>query len=183
MRLKSLIEGFNTANDEQLSRPLLESVIVPEITAAIKDWIGADVPGILIGGLALSFYGKPRYTADIDVLFVSDQDVPDDIPGFKRIRSHAFQHNKTHVEVEVLSARFLGIPDGLVKQVVNTAVESNGMKVASRSGLVALKLQRGELQDQADIDQLVKTGDVDLTPYSEWLTDEQMAAFEKIKRG
>jgi hypothetical protein len=181
MRLTTIIEGFNSANDEQLSRPLLESVIVPEITSAIKDWIGADVPGILIGGLALSFYGKPRYTSDIDVLFISDNDVPDNIRGFKRIRSHAFQHNKTHVEVEVLSANFLGIPDGLVKQVANTAVESNGMKVASRSGLVALKLQRLELQDQADIDQLIKTGEVDLTPYAEWLTNDQMIAYNKIK--
>lgn len=179
MRLPELIERFYHRNDN-LSRPLLESVVVPEVSAAISDWIGSNVPGVLIGGLALSFYGKPRYAADIDVLFISDNYVPKTIPGFTKIRDHAFQHNKTHVEVEVLSPKFSGTPTGLVKAVVNTAVESSGMKVASASGLVALKLQRGSLQDQADIEQLINTVDIDLDPYRKWLTNNQSMMFYNL---
>lgn len=182
MRVKEIIEGFNRQNDASFSRTLLESVIAPEVSTAIKDWIGStDVPGVLIGGLALSFYAKPRYTADVDVLYATDSGIPSYIPGFKKVRPHSFQHNKTHVEVEVLSPEFLGVPDGLVKQVVQTAETSNGMRIASKAGLVALKLQRAELQDQADIQALLRTGDVDLTPYKEWLTSEQINIFNQIK--
>lgn len=181
MRLKYIIEGFNRDNKD-LSRPLLESIIVPEVTSALKKWIGlSDIPGILIGGLALSFYAKPRYTADIDVLFLSDRDIPDQIPGFKKIRSHSFQHNDTHVEVEVLSPSFLGLPEELVKKVTETAIESGGMKVASPSGLVALKLFRDSLKDDADIQDLLLTGKVDLQPFTPWLNQQQIERFENIQ--
>lgn len=180
MRLHHIIEGFNRYNPD-LTRPLLESVIVPEVTAALKQWIGSgDIPGVLIGGLALSFYAKPRYTADIDVLFLSEKDIPNFIPGFKKIRSHSFQHNQTHVEVEVLSPSYLGLPQGLVQKVVETAEHSGGMKVASRSGLVALKLFRDTLKDDADIQELLISGNVDLTPFTPWLDEQQIKRFNGI---
>lgn len=182
MRLNQIIENMYNFNDDDLSRPLVESIVVPEITKAIGDWIGsASLPGVLIGGLALSFYAKPRSTMDIDVLYITDRDIPDDIPGFKKVRSHSFQHNSTHVEVEVLSATFLGIPEGLVKKVVETSVESNNMKIASKSGLIALKLFRGKRQDLADIEQLIETGGIDLSPFVPWLSKEQLDVFQEIK--
>jgi len=180
MRLTSVIEGFSHCNDSNFSRSLIESVMVPEVTAALNDWIGLNVPGILVGGLALSFYVKPRYTSDVDILFLNDNSIPKDIQGFTKIREHAFQHNETHVEVELLTPAFLNIPVGLVSAVINTSIESNGIKVGSPSGLIALKLQRGELQDQADIEQLVKTGNIDLEPYKEWITAKQMETFNTI---
>lgn len=182
MRLTHIVEGFNRDN-KNLSRPLIESIIVPEVTAALKKWIGSgNIPGVLIGGLALSFYAKPRYTADIDVLFLSDQDIPSQISGFKRIRSHSFQHNNTHVEVEVLSPSFLGLPEGLVQKVTETAIDSSGMRVASPSGLVALKLFRNTLKDDADIQDLLLTGKVDLQPFTPWLNQQQIKRFENIQK-
>jgi len=183
MRVQEIFDGFNQDyNDDVRTRKLFESVIAPEIVSAIKTWIGsAEVPGVLIGGLALSFYTKPRYTADVDVLYATDSDIPTSIAGFKKIRGHAFQHNQTHVEVEVLSPEFLGVPKGLVNRIVQTAETSNGMRIASKSGLVALKLQRGDLQDQADIQNLVRSGGVDLEPFKQWLTKEQLAVFARIQ--
>lgn len=182
MRIKSIIERLNAPNDQQLSRPLFESIVAPEVTSALAKWIGSTkIPGVLIGGLALSFYVKPRYTMDVDVLYVTDQEIPTNIPGFKKIRPHTFQHNDTHVEVEVLSADFLHLPIDLINKVIKTAVVSNGMKIASKSGLVALKLQRGKLQDQADIVNLIATGGVDITPYSKWLTPKQVELFDKLQ--
>lgn len=178
MRLKSVIDGFNTINDAQLSRPLLESIIAPGVITVVEDLIVADIPGIIIGDLALSFYGKPRYTDVVEVLFASDTDVPDTIPGFERIGGHEFQHISTQVKVLTPQA---DIPDGLVNQVINTALTSSGIRVASRSGLVALKLLYGGLQDKADIDQLIKTGDIDLLPFSDWLTDDHMDMYTGIR--
>lgn len=181
MRLKSIIQRLNEPNDDNLSRPLLESIVAPEVTVALRNWIGsADIPGVLIGGLALSFYVKPRQTMDVDVLYVTDQEIPETIPRFKKVRPHTFQHNQTHVKVEVLSANFLKISEQLVKKVIETSVESNGMKIASKSGLVALKLQRGKLQDQADIVALIQTGGVDLTPFQDMLTPQQMQLYNRL---
>ena len=182
MRLKSIIAEMYRTNSDR-SRPLLESIVVPEVTSALKDWIGsANVPGVLIGGLALSYYGKPRATMDVDIIYATDEQIPNHIIGFKKIRGHAFQHNKTHVEVEVLSPEYLNIPEGLVKEIIKTAEVSNGIKVASPSGLVALKLQRGDRRDQADIEQLLKTSDIDLKPFLPWLTKQQLHVFKSIKQ-
>lgn len=175
MKLRQLNEKMFTFNDG--TRTLVESVVVPEIISAIKDWKGS---GVLVGGLALSFYAKPRYTMDIDILFLSDKEIPPQIPGFKRTRDHAFQHNKTHVEVEVLSPSFLHLPPDLIKQVVDTSKDVGGMKIASRSGLVALKLQRNSRQDQADIEQLIQSGDVDLAPYAQWISPQQRQTLRSI---
>ena len=181
MRLKTIVEGFNRVNDSTLSRPLLESVIAPEVTAALKQWIGsAEVPGVLIGGLALSFYVKPRYTMDVDVLYLSDRDIPKNINGFKKTRTHSFQHKQTHVEVKVLSPEFLKIPTELANKIGETAVVSSGMKVASKGGLIALKLQRGNLQDQADIVALLQTGNVDMDPFRPLLNEKQKELLDKL---
>ena len=182
MRLKSIIEGLNKSNSD-LSRPLLESIVVPEVTSALKDWANnANPSGVLIGGLATSFYVKPQQTMDVDVIYLTDQEIPNTVLGFKRIREHAFQHNNTHVEVEVLSPGFFGIPESLVKIVIDTAIESNGMKIANKSGLIALKLQRGNLQDQAHIEKLIQSGGINISPFEEWLTDNQIALYKQIER-
>lgn len=182
MRMKELIERMYENNDENLSRPLLESIVAPEVTAALRDWIGsAEIPGTLIGGLALSFYVRPRQTMDVDVVYATEDNIPDQIPGFKKVRPHTFQHNKTHVEVEVLSPEFLNVPPQIISRVVATAVKSSGMWIASKAGLVAMKLQRGNRQDQADIEQLIQSGGVDLTMFQEWLTPEQMKLYNEIR--
>lgn len=60
---------------------MLNSAIVPEVRNALAAWVKAKGAGILIGGLALSFYIKPRYTEDVDLLFMTDTEVPDEVPG------------------------------------------------------------------------------------------------------
>lgn len=137
------------------SRSLEASSIVPELVAALNDWKKViKQEFVLIGGLALSYHVKPRYTQDIDVMLMGEDHIPDDAQGFRRIRPHCFEHTKTGVEIEVLTATFLKIPLELIRKVVEDAVESGGIKVASRKGLIALKLSRYSLQDQADIELL-----------------------------
>jgi hypothetical protein len=156
---QKITEGWYKANANG-TRTLYESIVVPEVLKALKDWAIADVPNcVLIGGLAVSFWCKPRATSDGDFLFISENEIPNEINGFKRVRSHAFRHNKTHVEIEVLSPEFLNIPSGLGKKVIETAVkQSNSIKVASKEGLIATKLNRFSLQDRADIDELLRLG-------------------------
>jgi hypothetical protein len=165
MRLRDItvVEKWKKNNDG--SRTLFESVLIPEVETSIKDWAKSPEAknGILIGGLAVSFWGLPRSTTDIDFLFKIP---PTEVEGFKRNRPHAFLHKKTHVEVKVLDANYLNLPRELVNKVYDTAILIDGIYVASKSGLVALKLHRLKRYDAGDIEQLYLSGGVDLSGFN-----------------
>jgi hypothetical protein len=178
MRFKELIEKLNKPNDG--TRTLFESIAIPEVEKALKDWNGSNHSGILIGGCAVGYYTRPRATTDVDILFLTKGDIPSSVNGFKKTRSGAFQHNETHVEIEVVSHESINISTALVQKVFNTAILSNGVKVASPSSLVALKLQRLKGHDIGDIAGLIKTGKVNLSGYP--LSKQNLKDFEEIKK-
>lgn len=176
MRAKEIIERMHHINDG--SRPLFESVAVPEVIHALKDWAREVHDGILIGGLAMGYHGRPRATFDVDILFLTPSQIPLHVEGFKRIRPGAFLHKSTHVEVEVLSPQSINLNPELAEQVAATATQSDGIKVASPSGIVALKLQRLKRNDIGDIVQMIETGHVDLSGFT--LSLKNMQDFEEI---
>lgn len=161
------IQKMNAVNDG--TRSLYESIAIPEVLAALKDWkvaLADRDSGVLIGGLAVSYYVRPRNTTDVDIMFLNAADIPDEVAGFKRTRPGAFQHNKTHVEIEVISPQSINIPAPLADKVSDTAVNLDGIRVASPSGLVALKLHRLKRYDKVDIASLVQHGQVDLSGWN-----------------
>lgn len=171
MRLTTVVEKWRTINDG--TRLLIESVLSLEVQLALKDWFkNANSNYVLIGGLALSYYGIPRYTQDVDVLFPTRNSIPVEVLGFKQHRLGAFQHNRTHVEVEVVSSEsFTTISPQMVEAVFETSIESkDGVRIASKSGLIALKAEANRsgakhAQDIADIVHLIELGDINLSPF------------------
>lgn len=161
------------------SRSLFESVMAPEIVQALKDLKG-QFNGVIIGGLAFSYYCKPRYTQDIDALFNSESEFPDELNGFKKNRKHGFLHNKTHVELELLDPAHLGndISPETAKAIIDTAIDVDGIKIASKSGLVAAKLGRASYRDKDDIIQLILTGNIDLSNYN--LPEHKLNLFQQL---
>lgn len=157
LRPHRVVQSWSIINDG--TRTLLESILFPEVALALQDWKRANIKNCaLIGGLALSFHGRPRTTDDGDFLFFSYGDIPSEISGFKRTRDHAFRHNSTHVEIEVLDPDFLGFSTELVQKIINTAEVHDGISVASKEGLIVSKLKRFSRQDQADIEHLIRAG-------------------------
>ena len=177
--MKFRIDLMKSINDG--TRSLFESIMVPEVEHALKKWSKLNINSVLIGGLALSYYNVPRYTQDIDILFLSKNDVPFKLDGFKKIRNHSFQCNDTHVEIELLDSDFLNISNNLVKEIFKTSIKKDDMLIASPSGLVALKLQRFSRQDQADIEVLSKNHKIDLKNYT--LTKDHIEKYESIIQG
>lgn len=138
-------------------RTVSESILYPEIEVALNDWkSNCNSNYVLIGGLAFSFYLKPRPTQDIDLIFLSSEDIPDHVFGFKRTRKHAFTHIKTHVEVEVLTPTHINSSTKRFQKVFDTAIESEGVKIASPLSLIVLKLSRYNERDRADISELIR---------------------------
>lgn len=172
LRDKRLVElGYHYNIDGK--RTLAESAISPHVLKALTDWAKAGVQNcVLIGGLALSYHGKARYTEDGDFLFLSPGDFPDEVKGFKKTRPHCFRHNDTHVEIEILDPEFLKMDPHQAKKIFDTAKVSDDINVASREGLIVSKLGRFNRRDQGDIEHLVEMpGSVD---FSDWaLSDDQ----------
>jgi hypothetical protein len=59
---------------------------------------------VLIDDLALYFHAWPRMTQAICFLVEEPVDIPNTVAGFTRIRPDAFEHSRTHVEVEAIVA-------------------------------------------------------------------------------
>lgn len=163
MKLRDLFK-CNSINDG--SRSLYESILNPEVERAMRKWEQCvPLRGVLIGGLALAYYIKPRMTIDADFLFLSAGDIPSEVDGFKRTRPSAFMHKETHVEFEVLAPEKINMPIELAKKIIETAKKQDNVLVASREGLIASKLERFKFQDRADINALLQLGPVDLSEF------------------
>jgi hypothetical protein len=167
-----------------------DAALIPEVGLALVRWVQNKVhnkvPGVLIGGLAMSFYAPPRATQDVDLLFLSNADIPKEVPGFKQKRRGAFEENETQVEVETVTPVSVHIPQTCVEQVFRTAwVAPLGLRIASREGLIALKLYGADnpkraLQDKADIQRLLEGApDTDMSTWH--LSEKHQRLFEEIR--
>jgi hypothetical protein len=135
-------------------RSLFESIIPNEVILALKD---GKENYIIIGGIiALSYYIKPRYTEDIDLAFLSYDDIPSNVFKFRRNREHSFEHIKTGVEIELLTPEHLNRSYSFFETIFKNSKKSDGIKIASPESLIALKLRRFNNTDQNDIVELHK---------------------------
>lgn len=177
MKLRDLLKA-NFVNDG--TRSLLESILIPEVGKAFKDWKAnaGNVKCVLIGGAALGYHIKPRTTVDADLLFVAKDDIPLFVEKFKRTRPGAFMHKETNVEIEVLSPESINMPADVAQAIYDNAKVDDGIKIASPSGLIVSKLIRFKLQDQADIQALYELGNIDLSPYP--IPNEWKEKYEKL---
>lgn len=179
MRTCEIFKKLNDINDG--SRTLFESIPVPEVNRALRTWKNLDIENaVLIGGCAISYYTKPRATMDIDFLFKDPTNIPQTLSGFKRNRTSSFEHLATGVEVETVTSRLINIPQELVDKVFETSNIIDGVRVASPTGLVALKLQRLKRYDIGDIVSLLELGNVDVSGWP--LSTENLENLEKIKK-
>jgi hypothetical protein len=155
----------NTYNDG--TRTLIESTLVKEVVMALEDFatLEGSLNGVLIGGLAVSYYVRPRTTTDIDFLYRSQSDTPELGYLFKPLRRHTILHTYTHVEVELLTPDHIAVPLALVNKTFDTSNLSSGVRVASPEALITLKTYRFSHQDKADIEALMSCRSGDLTSW------------------
>lgn len=153
--------------------------MIPEVGEALAKWLRAASPsGVLIGGLAVSYYVRPRSTTDVDMLFLSELDIPEEVAGFKHHRKGAFEEKKHQVEIETVTPLSIGLPQQVADRVVQTAELVNGLKIATVEGLVALKLYglrsaKRRRRDEDDILNLLRAHTVDM---SGWPLDHSAKA-------
>jgi len=116
---------------------------------------------ILVGGIARRFHSTPRNTGDIDILFRSDiyKDafLSNNLGSYKQIRNHAILVEG--VEVDLLTPEFIGVPQELINYIFETKENAgNNINVASKEGIILLKLYRLSPTDDNDIRALIEAG-------------------------
>lgn len=146
------------------AKTLNEAALVPEVRGALSRWLGnqpSDEQGVLIGGLALSFYARPRQTMDVDLLFDTTPDFIN--PHFKRTRDHGAIDKKDHVELEFVTHKTINVPKAVTDRVIATSWKLTGLspRIASLDSMIVLKLYGADtpkrhLRDSADIQAMLE---------------------------
>ena len=180
MKTKEIVQKWR----KQFSCTLLESIMSSEIERSLRDWIkNTDSDSyVLIGGLIVGYYTRPRMTDDIDALFMKESDIPTHVAGFIRHRKHAFEHKKYGVEIETLTPEFINQNNDLVKKIFETSIIRDGARIASPAGLIALKIKRHNFQDIADIDSILSVHD-HVVDIQDWPIDQHDLAYVEEKLG
>lgn len=168
-------------------RTLMESIIPNEVILTLRDWKDnySNNNYVMIGGLAMSYYNRPRYTEDVDLIFLSDDEIPNNVLKFRKNRRHSFEHIKTGVEIETLSPYSINKDEYFFKAIFDDCIETDGIKIASPVSLIALKLGRFNNTDKSDISFLYKYCieqdiEIDLTKYK--LSEIELDNFEELDK-
>jgi hypothetical protein len=170
------LSKMRTSNDG--TRSLFESAMLVELISALQDWSKSGADCVLVGGLGVSFHVKPRFTQDIDFLVVDEAAIPVAVEEFERTGPFRFVHGQTNIEIKIVTPERLQVPTPVSEVVIRSATVSDGVRIATASGLTALKLFWLNLHAKADIVALIKTGRVNLTAFS--LSADRIAAYEEL---
>lgn len=185
-------------------------VLPPEITlGALIAWLQSEnVSGLIISGVAASLLGRPRFTRDVDVLILLDDDrwekfleagdrfgfVPriDNAVAFAR-RSRVFlvHHKESGIDVDIALA---GLPFEAesIEQAKWRKVGNLTLPLPTPENLIIMKAIAHRPQDMADIKSLVDANPkLDLRRVRRWVKEFSTALdmpdilfdLEKLLRG
>ena len=185
-------------------------VLPPEITlAALIAWLQSEnVSGLIIGGVAASLLGRPRFTRDVDVLILLDDDrwekfleagdrfgfvprIDNAVPFARRSRVFLVHHKESGIDVDIALA---GLPFEAesIEQAKWRKVGNLTLPLPTPENLIIMKAIAHRPQDMADIKSLVDANPkLDLRRVRRWVKEFSTALdmpdilfdLEKLLRG
>lgn len=154
--IKTFTQWLNESGNN--NRSLKNSVPYKELYEALTKWydeVGKEHDCVLIGGLAVSYHGRPRNTQDVDFLTTNVKKPEVVVDSFKKIGKFTYIDKKSHAPVEAITPEILNndLTDSLVKIIQKDAVidKQSGVKIASINSLIVLKLLSGRMRDDSDV--------------------------------
>ena len=163
----------------------------PLLTAlrAVSEWLGAGpTPGALIGGVAASILGRPRFTDDIDVLVLLEREkwaeflaagqergivgrIDDVLELAETSRVLLLSHEPTGIGIDVVLGA-LPLEEEIVHGATPTKVFDSVVPVATPESIVVMKAIAGRARDVADIESLLEVHEgLDLGWVRSWLVE------------
>jgi len=153
--------------------------IYDEFFSIIKKLNEADIQYAIVGGIALSFYTKPRYTKDIDILVLSEE--IDNIKSILKGIGYTFEatpwnfrntditlYRLTKIErQDSLTVDLLAGNEERYREIIRNAIieetEYGSVCIVSPKDLIWMKRLRNSKQDIADIEALESDKDREST--------------------
>jgi predicted nucleotidyltransferase len=137
---------------QALNQALLDAV-------ALFEYIGMRYA--LVGGIAAMYYGRARFTDDLD--FVPDVLYEDELKRhLEQLERFHFDptctfklYHESGVEVDLLYDQFA---DGILERAQEVELAGRKVRIAEPNDLVAMKLRAGRPQDDYDISEMIKAG-------------------------
>jgi predicted nucleotidyltransferase len=144
--------------------------------------------GVIIGGVAVGFLGKPRFTADVDAVFLlSISDIPkflesaksenietrvNDIQEFaKRNRVLPLIHIPSDTEIDI-SMGIMPFEVELVERASKKSFSTLSVRLPTPEDLIIMKAIAHRPKDLEDIRAIVdKNPDIDTQRIKKWVTD------------
>ena len=138
----------------------------------------------LIGGVAAMYYGRSRFTEDVDfVATTGHMDVLAAHPG--KMEKYHFDatcayklYHASGVQVDVWKDEN---SDGIVQRSRSTQLAGRTVRIVDPHDLIAMKLRAGRLKDDYDISQIASATPIDETRLQGLVTAEEFLRFKAIR--
>lgn len=166
---------MQSPSDVPYSTPLLDAVCLFE---------QLRIGYALSGGLAAMYYGRPRFTEDVDFVAVAaHQQILEQNP--QAMRQFRFDpactwklYHESGVEIDLWKDEFSG---DIVSRAVPATLAGRTVNVAEVHDLIAMKLRAGRLQDDSDIAEILKRQQIDSAVVRSRVTEKQFAHFLEVQ--
>lgn len=138
----------------------------------------------LVGGVAAMYYGRARFTEDVDFVAASGhQEVlagnPDAMRATHFDPSCTWKlYHDSGVEIDIWKDEHA---DAIVQRAQSVQLAARTVHIAEVNDLVAMKLRAGRLQDDYDVSEMLRAGSVDEARVQSLVSDSEFAHFLEIK--
>ena len=160
----------------------------PSLTQPMLDAVGLferlGIHYALIGGIAAMYYGRARFTDDVDFVaeFLHEKTLaenPDVMTefGFDSTCTYKLYH-RSGIDIDLWKDEFC---DDITARAREVQLAGRLIKIVDPTDLVAMKLRAGRPQDDYDISELVRNGVVDEVSLRGRVTGDQLTRYLDIK--
>jgi hypothetical protein len=173
--LKGALVMGKTDAPNPYAQPLLDAVALFE---------ELKIGYALVGGIAAMYYGRARFTEDVDFVAVTGHgDVLAAHPD--TMQSHHFSPDCTYklyhqsgVQVDLWKDQFA---DQIVNGAIDAELAGRNIRMADVHDLIAMKLRSGRLKDDYDIGEIARASALDEVKLRGLVTPEQFARYLEIR--
>jgi hypothetical protein len=139
----------------------------------------------LIGGIAAMYYGRARFTEDVDFVAVTGHmEVFAAHPA--ELEKHHFAsdcvhklYHKSGIQVDLWKDEHA---DDIVRNALVIELAGRPVRMIEPHDLIAMKLRAARLKDDYDVAEILSNTPIDLARLSAMLTAEQIEHLDKIRR-
>src|SRR3954462_3676841 len=139
----------------------------------------------LIGGVAAMYYGRQRFTEDVDFVVVPGH--MDLLAANGQImKEHHFDPTCPHmlyhdsgIDIDIWKDEFSA---DIITRAMETELAGRRVRIAEPHDLVAMKLRAGRLQDDYDVSQIVQNTTIQEAVIEQRVTPQQFQHFLEVKK-